>query len=385
MNRNKRIGGMTAVAAALVVANGILAVPASAAPNGRSADQHRSESCRSLPELTPLHVDANGQRVSAETPGAGLVRRFVLDGTVVRETVPPARWNPLTASDVQLARFGLPPRPRTESGIAGWSATVRREARTSRTTSGMCVSDVSAAAVPTAATQNWSGYLNLGEKGEFWDASAAFVQPHFTAGCAGPSAHALFAGLGGWFGSPGLIEAGTDTFEDRTDGAQGFWELGDNIHHTDTHEIRLPNFVLRGGELATVATVVAPDPLTGMTAAYFYLGVPGGPSVFIGPIDQMPGTNTPIGDIYDGTSAEYIDERPLNLTQPDPVDGLFYFLRESVDAHGRPAATHWLPATKAGEPGLSHTLVTMQRHNGNVLEDPHDRSIGFDNQWHACA
>jgi hypothetical protein len=339
-----------------------------------------------LPELARLHVDANGRRVSAETPGAGLVRRFVLDGTVVRETVPPAGWNPLTASDMQLARFGLPPRPRTESGKAGWATTVRRQARSRRTTSGMCVSDAAAAAVPTATTQNWSGYLNLGEKGEFWDASAAFVQPHFTAGCAGPSAHALFAGLGGWFGSPGLIEAGTDTFGDRVDGAQGFWELGDNIHHTDTHEIRLPNFVLRGGEMATVATVVAPDPLTGMLAAYFFLGVPGGgPSVFIGPIDQMPGTNTPIADIYDGTSAEYIDERPLNLTEPDPVDGLFYFLRESVDAHGRPAPTHWWPATNAGEPGLSHTLVTMRRHNGTVLEDPHDRRIGFDNQWQACA
>jgi hypothetical protein len=377
----------------------ILATAALATP-ARSAEpphQQAKPACAALPELPARHIDAAGHPVPAGTPGAGLVRRFVLHGTVIPETVPPAHWNPLTAPSDQLARFGIPPRPRTEAARAAWTTNVSRQAATPRTTSTMCATTRSAtSATPAAATspnvtpsavaQNWSGYVNTGPANTFWDASAAFIQPHFTSGCAFESAHTLFAGLGGWIGSPGLIEAGTDTFSDKVDGAQGFWELGDNINQTDTNEIRLPNFILRGGELATVSVVVAPDPKTGNKAAYFHLGVVGhGPSVTIGPVDTMPGTATPITDIYDGTSADYIDERPLDHTGGHPVDDRFYYLRQTVDAHGNPAKTQWFPATNAGQPGLTHLLVTMQRHNGTVLETPADRPLGFDNTWHACA
>jgi hypothetical protein len=369
------------VVGAIAVATTIGVAPAWAGQQTPHGDLSGKSTCTPLKELPAQHIDAQGNAVKANTAGAGLVRRFVLHGTVIRETVPPANWNAQTAPADQLARFGLPPRPHSAAALAAWS----KQVAAPRTTSTMCASTTSAAA--TQLTQNWSGVVNTGNKNQMWEASAAFVQPHFTTGCQYASAHTLFAGLGGWIGSPGLIEAGTDTFQNKVDGAQGFWEMGDNINKTDTNEIRLPDFVLHGGELATVSVEVASNPQTGNLAAYFHLGVAvgTGPAVDIGPIETMPGTDTPIADIYDGTSADYIDERPLNKTLPNPVDGQFFYLRQSVDAQGNPAKTMWFPATNGGEPGLSDTLAVMQRHNGTLLEDPAERLGGFDNTWHACA
>ena len=52
-------------------------------------------------------------------PGGGKAYVYA-DGS--RQLIPPARLKPLTASDEQLERYGLPPRPRDPTALTLWKA-----------------------------------------------------------------------------------------------------------------------------------------------------------------------------------------------------------------------------------------------------------------------
>ena len=134
--------------------------------------------------------------------------------------VPPASFDPLSASADELAEYGLPPRPTDPASLASWSAEMSRWNRSDD--AGLCqlsqpvgsdalVSTTSAAPQWAHAGLNWSGYVAkqttityIAVQGDYYQAAY-----HVTS-CPNPLLWGTWTGLGGYWGdSGGIIQTGT--------------------------------------------------------------------------------------------------------------------------------------------------------------------------------
>ncbi|HEX8003777.1 MAG TPA: G1 family glutamic endopeptidase [Mycobacteriales bacterium] len=246
--------------------------------------------------------------VRSDADAAGGVTHWFreADGSLIGAPVPPAGWAPMTASDAELARYAFPERPRDTGQLLRWQATFRNYARPARPTlceSGVHGSTTDALLDYDATTSSygnpiWSGGVDKGGGYLYHAAQATFGVPTYATTCADPEDELLWVGLGG-YGTTSLIQAGVDLNE----GAPYAWLEYISATHDST---ALPMSSLRSDtpRFASGDTAYAyVDYDAARSWAHFTVrnATTGATATYVKALGR---------EYYDGTSAEFIDERP---------------------------------------------------------------------------
>jgi hypothetical protein len=129
-----RVSKLIAATAALAAA-GVLPAVGTASPSLAVTRPHTSavSRCASLRSYraSRSRLTACGDHIyslQAVRPlaGGGSSYRYDVDGLSVAMLVPPAGFNPLTASAAKLAEYGFPTRPRRGRALRSWLFSMRR-------------------------------------------------------------------------------------------------------------------------------------------------------------------------------------------------------------------------------------------------------------------
>jgi Peptidase A4 family len=129
---------------------------------------------------------------------------FVVDELDVTYNVPPANFDPLTASAAERRRYGVPPEPQTNDGEARalWLKAVHSEPVTPP-------DELLEFPVRMAqSSANWSGRLTMSGANTYTSALMRYDEPSDRGTSCGNAAASLWAGLGGSF-SDNLAQNGT--------------------------------------------------------------------------------------------------------------------------------------------------------------------------------
>ncbi len=145
-------------------------------------------------------------------PGGGQSYEYDFsNGRSLSVPVPPAGFDPMTATDAQLAEYAFPPRPSQASDLEEWQKAMESYRSTLVPTSTGAVKFASTqrlAVQPAPATvysnsPNWGGYFADGTAGTYVAVKDAFVVPAASQNtCSSiygvPIMGGLWIGLGGW-------------------------------------------------------------------------------------------------------------------------------------------------------------------------------------------
>jgi hypothetical protein len=223
--------------------------------------------------LALVALSTADRRVVAQTQTAAPAALETQVPGVAAFARPPASFNPLTASDAELDRYGFPPRPSRKLGtslLARWERRVMSQTRIVpllqqtntfhapvrgikqiKTTDG----------TGEANSENWSGYAIVDSSNPFAkpgaQVEAQYVVPKPVSGCESGSetySSANWVGIDGAF-SNDVLQAGTETDLDCAAGASYYaW-----IEWFPNSEIRVTNLVISPGDLMSVSVFVAAD------------------------------------------------------------------------------------------------------------------------------
>lgn len=270
----------------------------------------------------------------------GKIYRYRIAGQINEVPVPPAGFDPLTASAKALDTYGLPARPAGGTAKAQWAARMRTFKRPSDP--GLCVTPYR---IQAASSGNWAGYAAHHSGSYYVGATGDFVQTKAHTSCSGAT-WTGWVGIGGYYSGSGLIQAGSY----RASGhAHAFYEYLDNQGNGPS--VINMNSVKVGNGHHIHATVIY-QRSTHRTTFYVY--------------DTTNGTYQTVhknlaAKYYDGRAAEQIDER---LTVGGGLSPLYHFVSDSW-THARAmrsadGAWHTLgsqPHTKITMVNGSHTLA----------------------------
>jgi hypothetical protein len=153
-------------------------------------------------------------------PGGGFAYNYAVDGTTATFLVPPANFNPLEASDAQLAEYGFQPRPSTDSpGYASWLTTMSSYKTTPIpdimlrsgpvTTPAAQSPKTGGGSAGTFATSIWGGWLADSSSQTYVATEMDLTEPSVTNICTGYNGAAQWTGLGGW-NSTQLVQDGVE-------------------------------------------------------------------------------------------------------------------------------------------------------------------------------
>jgi Peptidase A4 family len=174
-----------------------------------------ADSAQALRESGPRTAYEGGPA----TPGAGVrelsdggkIYSYEVGDQTVEYPVPPESFDARTATDEQLERYNFPPRPSDPAALAEWDKTFGNDAKP--VPPGGCVSDEFAEeefASEDEVTLNWAGFENpaQGHPSHFGAVTGEYGQPAYhSTSCAEPH-EVSWTGLGGDFSS-NLIQDGT--------------------------------------------------------------------------------------------------------------------------------------------------------------------------------
>jgi hypothetical protein len=302
--------------------------------------------------------------------GRGTARRYTFDsdGTHITSIVPPAGWNPLTATDQELRTYGLRPRPTDAAGLAAWRAHYAHYKGT--VTPSFCTGSRTHALTST----NWSGII--GTRNGYTQADSEWTEPSFVAVCPSQSSYSMWPGIGGYY-SPGgkfkLIQAGTDTGTSGPSDVYTWVELISTDHPFPEMETNAP---VSPGD--TISVGVAWDAANKGVAFEFYNITQGWDGT--GEITAVNGVAA--SQFYDGgSSAEVISERasqgntPLRLRKPSSGYAQYY----GADFNGSPVVND-----------SSLTTITMATtHNLSTVDNMYvgvgSNTTYWQTTWHACS
>jgi hypothetical protein len=291
---------------------------------------------------TQAAVAACGYPVSPQTalnamPGGGTSYDYSLDGSTVRFYVPPAGFDPATASAAQLDEYGFPPRPTDPGALSQWQTEMNNWKGT--TPPPPFLTETSAQN-DTVYNDHWSGYVVTEAAGTFTHAEAWFIEPTFGSSRCSTNAESTWAGIGGWT-TGRLAQDGTAHNEAGIGNHQAWWEIlpGDAVP---------VNLYGHPGVLFDTSV----RRITNGFRFYMYDYYSATTKAF----DETGGAN----NSYDGSSAEAIAERPSNN---GTVQNLSNF------------GTLTFSETLANENGFDTYNPTGHRHgvhmnNGDDLADP---------------
>lgn len=233
------------------------------------------------------------------------------DGAQVTYYVPPEGFDPLHASDKMLAEYGFPKRPTDSKSLAEWQNLMEAYKFTAvpsvtkiKRNAGLRTKSISNTAY---TTQNWSGVEETPSRYKYTEAEGEFIQPTKRDGNVG-TAESTWVGIGGDtlnYASHCLIQCGTAMV---ASGYYIWWETL-NTNDTNSYENKISNFIVRPGD--KISLKVSYEVSYG--AAYFFI------------INETTGQSqqcsTDASQYYDGSTAEFIDERPS-------VNGYLYYLAD---------------------------------------------------------
>ena len=184
---------------------------------------------------------------------------------------PPASFNPLTATDAELDRYGFPQRPSRDLGadvLARWERRVMSQTRIvpqlkQTNTFHAPVRSIkqikASGGTIEANSENWSGYAIVDPSNPFAkpgsQVEAQYIVPKPVSGCASGSetySSANWVGIDGAF-SNDVLQAGTETDLDCAAGASYYaW-----IEWYPNSEIRVTNLAVSPGDLMSVSAFIA--------------------------------------------------------------------------------------------------------------------------------
>jgi hypothetical protein len=277
-------------------------------------DSAAADSGNPLPELPtckdssdhPLVEAARAEPAVKALPGGGRKFTYSLPGVGVESvtfTEPPAGFEPTSASDKELQDYGFPSRPSNESGIAEWRELVQGYESVAPPTA--CRGpQVPGPHSPAGGVErvwesgNWSGYVasKPSNTSEWHAVIGNFYQPSGTQypSCKSNARLVDWVGMGG-FNSERFIQTGTET---STSGTYLAWiEWWQGLYH---ESINLTGFNFTASNyIRLYAGYNASQKI-----AYFYITNDWtGQTV----LTEIKGFSS---QFYDGSSVEWIDERP---------------------------------------------------------------------------
>ncbi|URZ18624.1 G1 family glutamic endopeptidase [Clostridium felsineum] len=122
------------------------------------------------------------------------------------KNTPPSTFNPLTATDTELDKYGFPSRPTDKKQLAQWENAMRHakkhvslKIKNSNTTHG------------TSQSPNWTGYVCQGSSNnntKFYQSCTEFFIPQYNGSTNDDPA--IWTGIGGYNGSYSIVQAGAD-------------------------------------------------------------------------------------------------------------------------------------------------------------------------------
>jgi hypothetical protein len=216
----------------------------------------------------------------------GSAVNYTVNGALVQILVPPAGFDPSTASAAQLDQYGFPPQPKDPAALAGWQALM--SAWTGAAAAPPFLAETTATS-DTVTKTNWSGYAVTGPSGQFTQASANYDEPTFGSSRCSTNSETTWAGIGGFSSNSALGQDGTAHNVVGLANHQAWWEV-------------LPGVAMTAINLTTAA---------GHNFFASTRRITGGYQFFVE--DEATGSSQALNVMinnYSGTSAEAIAERP---------------------------------------------------------------------------
>lgn len=245
-----------------------------------------------------------------DLPDGGKIYVYVIDGVENMFPVPPEGFHPLTASDEALEIYGFPPRPSDPDELAKWTENMSAwketpipEIEQTERVHGFMqpapMGTISPLAVTgTSCSTNWSGYVATGGKNAFAQVQGDFVQPTVQSGCNSNTYESTWVGLGGNTSSS-LVQTGT-AMNTRNGGRNYYaWYEYLSTSHPNP-EIVFTKVTVRPGD--RIHCYCSFQRANNKFNAYVANNTNG--------TSQSVIVNISSSEYYDGTSAEFINERP---------------------------------------------------------------------------
>jgi hypothetical protein len=355
--------------------------------------------CQKYPVAETYSIDSAGRR-SFAAGDTGKVEVFGKGGNTMKVAVPPASFDPHTATDAQLRMYGFPPRPESGPARTRWDALYPNH-KIDYVLPEMCSDPhvthrpaprTQPALAPTPLTsENWSGGMAVNPPDEppFTSAFVRWQEPSFNAGCPTASGYTIWSGIGGWFTTApvwGLLQAGVDNI-----GGSGpnvdyaFWEALNQNEDQTLPEQHITNLKVSARDQVQSMTYYNP---IDKTVSFQIYNLTTNKLATLGPwstiIDTTGHVKGLASDYYDGSTAELIAERPsvdgnyLNLRQPQTGYSQFLDAELGYDSDGDPFPGYeyvgWQPVKMRSDKDLS--VPTGFPTSGATM---------WQNTWKACS
>jgi hypothetical protein len=316
---------------ALTAVGTALLAPLAAMPVAHAADAHPTRAVTATAKPCAATGSANETHLAATSvrslTGGGKAYTYHLGRQQLRFAVPPKGFNALRATPAQLAKYGLPARPASGAARAKWNTLFGHLGQAA--TPDIAVSAAqpdnlpqptaarpsAEAGVSTATTPIWAGYVSKqwGQPTYYATAQGRWTEPSIgTTSCSGAT-HLTWVGIGG-YGSSQLLQDGTDQNNNAW-----FEYLGPNNTGVSITDFSSSLGIKSGDSVEALTEYLG-------TTAYWLVE-----DMTTGKYTTAELSNA--SSYYDGSSAEFIDERTTFGTTPSPLANY--------------GATHWTQAEAA--------------------------------------
>lgn len=246
-----------------------------------------------------------------ELSDGGKIYVYYIDGIENDFPVPPEGFNPVKASDEDLATYGFPPRPTEGEELAEWTKNMSAYKYTpvpvieqSDVVHGIyqpssetnnSVNEVLNGLSATTGSYNWSGYVS---KGNFAMVQGDFIQPTINNSNPSYTHESTWVGLGG-YNSGKLVQTGTamNTYA----GGKYYYAWYEYLSATNPNpEIRFTSITVNPGD--KIHTYCSFQQANNKFNAYIANNTNG--------TSQSVLVNISASEYFDSTTAEFINEKP---------------------------------------------------------------------------
>lgn len=262
---------------------------------------------------------------------------YNVDGLQTVYNVPPKGFNFSTATSAELKRYGIPAKPTNPKALASWNnmlsnlhlVTPPPFLVVSKMTSGF-------------TNDHWSGWIADSSNQQYTTAEINYNEPSLSSSVCSSNAESSWTGLGGW-NSGQLAQDGT---------AAGNALVGIGQHQSWSEVLPTQTGMVAQSVDATPGQqFIAYTGYTGGNNFTFYLD-----NVYTG-----YGTTFTVSAYgYDGSSADFIMERPLNSGVPTDLSN---FGTWSVN-------DAWVNGTNSALGNYNNDSITMYDSSGNLMATP---------------
>lgn len=362
---SSRVRKVLVVASSMVVAAAaFVATPANAAPG---ADSAPAKGCRTLSATQTRLVGADGKTVSASAAqavraAAGKELTYRLPGGATMTTiVPPQGFRPQTAAPATARAYGFDA-PNNAKALAAWRAKYNGYRET--IPSVPCLGPSGKSALRFAYSGNWGGYVATGHS-NYNEVHDDQNIPTYSASCGSNSTAvaAPWIGVGGLHTGK-LIQQGfvSGSSTTATQGASLWYEYLNPAHANPP--VYIGHTTKAGHVISQYMTYSS-----GKVGFHWYDRTAGS--------GWTPVTVSGLSSYYDGTTADYITERPLGFK-------LRKFSRQTLSAAGGRYGSTFknlfaLPTTE-------EKLTTNGAASGAAMfTDTRSSSTAFYQTWKRCS